>query len=415
MAYRDPRRRRSAFRASLPVMPHPGFVLFAVVLLASALPLSALAAPYHPKADAEVLTRLTAPLEAGGDSLRERRAALRLEPRNLDLALSVARRYVSLGRAEGDPRFYGYAEAALEPWLHLSGPPLDVLVLRAVLRQAGHDFDGALSDLDRVLDMAPGHAQASLTRAVILTVQGRYAAAARACRSLGRRSLLLVRAACTAAAQGRNGAAEESYRRLSQAFATSRETDPALVAWVHGLLGEMAERLGRQAAAEAHYRNALSAGERSAYLLGALADLLLDQGRFAEVRELLAEEARDDALLLRLALAESRPDSSRSEDYRARLESRFEASRRRGDSRHLREEARFTLQLLDRPEAALGLALENWRSQREPWDVRLVLEAALASGDVAAAKPVLAWLEEKVLESVRIDALVAKLEGERES
>ena len=49
--------------------------------------------------------------------------------------------------------------------------------------------------------------------------------------------------------------------------------------------------------------------------------------------------------------------------------------------------------LLDRPARALQLARENWATQREPADARILLEAALAAGDPAAARPVLDWLE----------------------
>ena len=77
---------------------------------------------------------------------------------------------------------------------------------------------------------------------------------------------------------------------------------------------------------------------------------------------------------------------------------------------HLGAESRFRLHLLDEPAAALRLARENWTVQREPIDARLVLEAALAAGDGAAARPVVGWLEETGLEDVRLAALARRLE-----
>ena len=53
------------------------------------------------------------------------------------------------------------------------------------------------------------------------------------------------------------------------------------------------------------FKQALALGRRDPYLLGAYADLLLDQGRAREAAELLKNENRADGLLLRLALAES--------------------------------------------------------------------------------------------------------------
>jgi hypothetical protein len=144
---------------------------------------------------------------------------------------------------------------------------------------------------------------------------------------------------------------------------------------------------------------------RDAYLLGAYADFLLDHSRAAEARDLLAGETRADPLLLRLALAEKALGVSDLHIHVAVLSARFEANRMRGDTVHRREEARFLLYLAGKPVEALRRAQENWQVQREPWDARLVLEAALAAGNPAAATDVIAWLETTGLEDPQIDAL----------
>jgi len=387
----------------------PALLIVAGVLLSTA----GTAAPYLPERDDEVVERLPTPARDVNPALREALASLRRDPANLASALGVARHYVALGRAEGDPRYYGYAQAALAPWWAQDKPPLEVLVLRAVLRQAGHDFSRALRDLDLVLEAEPGHAQALLTRAIILQVQGRPAQSAGSCRALSARVAPIVAIACLSSADALGGRAEEGYQRLSGALAAARDTRPELRVWALTLLGEIAGRLGRAGQSEAHFREALSLGERNVYLLGALADLLLDQGRYEAVRELLKDETRADPLLLRLALAESALGDESGAGHRSMLEARFAAGRRRGDSRHLREEARFTLRLLRRPALALELALENWETQREPWDSRLVLAAAQAAGMPETAAPVLAWLRQQRLEDRHIERLAAQLEGSR--
>ncbi len=48
--------------------------------------------------------------------LRELRLALAAQPGNADLAVRLARRYYDEVAAEGDPRYIGYAQAALAPW-----------------------------------------------------------------------------------------------------------------------------------------------------------------------------------------------------------------------------------------------------------------------------------------------------------
>src|SRR3954471_17144983 len=75
------------------------------------------AAPRLPANDAEVLERLPGrrddPTMA---ELRALRAAAAADPANSDAAARLARRYFQLANAEGDPRYIGYAEAALRRW-----------------------------------------------------------------------------------------------------------------------------------------------------------------------------------------------------------------------------------------------------------------------------------------------------------
>ncbi len=150
--------------------------------------------------------------------------------------------------------------------------------------------------------------------------------------------------------------------------------------WAESLLGELSTRLGDAAAAEAHFRSVLAACPSDSYVKGALADLLLDLQRNAEVASLLSDQVRQDALLLRLTIAERRLKSALFSTHLEDLKQRFEEAQLRGSSVHRREEARFELALLDAPEPALKLALENFQVQRETADVRIALEAALAAG-----------------------------------
>ena len=70
---------------------------------------------------------------------------------------------------------------------------------------------------------------------------------------------------------------------------------------------------------------------------------------------------------------------------------------------HVREEARFTLHLLDDPRAALRLAQENWQVQREPADIRILFECARAAGDTASVETARAWLTATGLEDGRLE------------
>jgi hypothetical protein len=386
----------------------------AAALGCAAMPSLGVAAPFLPESDAQVLERLPGtPGDAQAREVRARRAALANDPRNLALALEAARADVTRARAEGDPRFLGYAQAALAPWWDAAEPPSEVLLLRAAIRQGLHDFEGALGDLRAVLDRDPANAQAWLTQALIQQTRGDYAEARRSCTRLlaaARRStaLQLTALTCANSVASFAGEAGRSYGALRAAFAAEGDAAAAERAaaadrvWILGVLADMATRLGDVAAARVHYEDALALAPRDSVLRMAYADLLLDQGEAAAALRLLGDETRNDGFLLRVALAERALGAPTLAAHVADLRARFAAARLRNDQRHLREEARFTLELLHDPGAALALAQRDWAVQREPEDARVLLAAAAAAGDDAAAAPVREWIAAHRVEDVRL-------------
>jgi uncharacterized protein HemY len=99
-------------------------------------------------------------------------------------------------------------------------------------------------------------------------------------------------------------------------------------------------------------------------------------------------------------------------EARAQLEAlraRFDAAMLRGDTVHQREQARFELALRKDPAAAVTLAKANWMVQKEPADLRILADCALASGDAEAARLVADWLRSSRIEDRRIAATAARL------
>jgi tetratricopeptide (TPR) repeat protein len=373
-----------------------GLVLLAIVNVA-------FAKPYVPASDSDILERL--PYKAGDASQRELRRlsqALRDAPSNAALAADLARRHIEQGRATSDPRFFGYARAALSHWWDAADAPTEILVLRATLHQNQHRFDQALVDLDRALQRAPNNGQARLTKAVVLQVRGEFAAALTECRALAQLADPVVVVTCIAAVQSLNGELKSSYARLNQMADRLDHQSPALRAWVMSYQADMATRLGEWQRAEIHYRAALAADPSDAFLLAAYADLLLDLKRPQDAINLLKGQERADGLLLRLCLAQRAADDKAWHESRDLLAARFAAAKLRNDRVHLREEARFMLHLMDQPEAALALAQENWAIQKEPADARLVLNAAKLANDPRAAAEVRNWLAKTRLEAVEL-------------
>jgi predicted Zn-dependent protease len=363
-------------------------------LALASLAVAAYAAPYVPTDDATVLERL--PVRPGDPiarELRQLRAELAANPRKRDTAVRLAERYFALASSEGDPRYVGYAQAALKPWWDMPAPPLDVLVMRAILKQYSHDFSAAIRDLEAATREDPRNARAWSWRAAIHMVQADYEKAREDCLALQKLESELYAVGCLAYLDGTTGKAAAAYRALSAALARNADTPPEVKVWVLTRLAEMALRQGDVKRAEEHFRAAYFEPINDQFLLAAYADFLLDQGRPDEVIPLLVDWVKSDILLLRLALAEQALKTPKAREHIEALRSRFDAAALRGDKLHQQEEARFNLYLLGNREKALALAQENWKPQREPRDARILLEAALAMNDPKAAQEALDWLE----------------------
>jgi Tfp pilus assembly protein PilF len=369
----------------------------------------ALALPYHPNVDSEVLETLPTQLVESRDELKSLRQQAAAQADDPSPALRLVKRYIELGRAESDPRYYGYAEAALAPWLN-NNPTPEALTLQATLYQNRHEFNTALTLLAQALARQPRLAQAWLTRAVILEVQGDYGGALKNCMALTKLAPPLTTATCVNSALSLSGQATAAYERLAWAIHALPTADEAEQQWALTTLAEIANRLGRVDEAERQFQAALALPTRSSYLLASYADFLLDQQRPAEVIPLLQDRTRADTLLLRLTLAEQRLNAPHLNQHIDALKDRFAASRLRGDQTHQSDEARFRLHLLHEADVALNLALENWKVQREPRDARIVLEAAQAAHKPNAARPVLAALAQRGVEDVKLATLSKPLQ-----
>jgi Tfp pilus assembly protein PilF len=388
----------------------PSFQLCAVLALLCTLGLPVVAAPRLPASDSQVLE--TVPARVADPRTRELqalRAAWRANPRDAGLAVQLAQRYFDEAAASGDPRYVGYAQAALAPWWDQTAPPVAVRVQRAVQLQYGHQFEPALADLDAAVLAEPANAQAWAWLAAIHLVRAEYGASAMACDRLAPLTTPLLGTGCRAAVDSLSGQAQAAATALAAALRAAGDARPEERLWALTRWAEIAERRGDAVSAERAFRDALALGLPDVYLQAAFADFLLDRGRAAEVLALLKDGARADVLLLRLALAAKAANDPRAAGWSRDLGARFDAARARGDRTHEKEEARFALELQGDANRALALARSNYAVQREAADARILLEAAIAARRPDAAAPVLAWLQANHVESVSLQSLAGKL------
>lgn len=255
----------------------------------------ATAAPYVPASPSQVVAELA-------PGARHSNAATRdLARSRLDVALPMAQFYISRARATGDLRFLGYAEAILAPWLERRPVAVPVLVLHATVLQSRHAFAPALTELDRALELDPANAQAWLTRATVLRVLGRYAEALDSCVHLAGVADPAITSLCSEGIRGLSGHLHSAYAAVSAL--PQQSLPPEAQAWRYSELGEMAARLGDDAAAEHWLRAGLQVAPEDFYLRAACADVLLRQGRAAETLELLTGFESMEPMLLRIAIA----------------------------------------------------------------------------------------------------------------
>lgn len=369
----------------------------------------AAAKPFIPDDDAKVLETGLPNNDPRVRQMHELAAELAATPNSLPLAMRLAERQLAMGVAEADPRFVGYARGTLAPWWHDETATAPLRILRARIMQAQHEFVPAASDLRAALAEDPRSADALLVLASIDEVTGDLVEANQLCARFQQYHPGLAGIACIASVGTLTGHRAASAKMLADAVQHIATLDRPELLWALTILGEIAIQ-GNDPAASQYLKEALALDRDNVYALTVYADYLLDHGEAPEVLRRLRGYERIDALYLRLALAAQATKDPQFPTYRADLAARFAAARRQGDTVHLRDAARFTLDIEHDPARALNIALQNWHTgHKSPADLRLLLAAAVAAHNAAAAKPAVEWVATTHLEDVTAERLIRQL------
>jgi len=368
------------------------------------------AAPFTPTSDSEVVERLPGrasdPAIRRVDSLRKQLAA---RPDDLALRVEIARRYFDLAMAQGDPRYVGYASAALAPLAKTNHDNADYAMARGLIQQFSHAFEPALASLAKASALNPTSAEPLLWRSAIYMVQARYKEAAAECTRATPLAEPLVGAGCSAYVQATSGQLDTAFEALTTAVKVAAQAGPELLLWQNTRLAEMAWRLQRFDAAESYFKTALRQGVTDQFLLGAYADFLIARQRPLEAIKLLTDWERSDILLLRLALAGRVAKDPRADDWAKQLRERFQAANQRGDRLHEQEAARFALDIEGNAVKAVALASKNYALQKEPRDAEILMRAALAARQPKEAQPAIDWLRNSGYQDPSFAQLAAQL------
>ena len=385
------------------------YAAFSLLVLAALLALRPAAAEPFVPADHNLV--LETGLPTVDPRMREMRVVareLRERPDDLAAAMRLASGQLAMGVAEADPRFVGYARGTLARWWRDDAAAAPLRILRARILQAQHNFAAAGADLRAALREAPASPQALLVLASIGEVTGELDEAKDSCARFAALRPGLAAAACAASIGSLTGAADASQKTLTEALAQQPRAAPNQRLWALTIVGEIAIRRD-DPAAEQYLQEALALDPRDVYALTVYADHLLDQGRAAEVLRRLRGFERVDALYLRLALAAQAGGDPAFTGYRDDVVARFEAARRQGDIRHLRDASRFALEIEHDDARALDLARQNWAAHKTPYDARALLAAAIACRDPASARSIIDWVATTRLEDRTIQRLLERL------
>ena len=366
--------------------------------------------PYVPASDSAVLEHLPStsdPRVRQFDALRKRAET---HPGDGKLAVALARAYLDYGRDTGDARYLGRAQAVIAPWTAKRPASDDALLVQATILQSRHQFIESRQLLHAILKRDQDNAQAWLTLASVALVQGDTDEARRDCAHLLDNSDGLITAGCIGAWSAVTGHAQSTLQVVDALLRQEPNASPALQSWAHGLMADAARNLGQADRADTEFRKALQFAPGDNFLLADYADFLLDHGRAKEALELTRGYEQSDTSFLRKVLAESALKLPAANADIQQMAARFHDLEQRGDSRlYGREDARFVLELQHDPVRALKLAQDDWTIQHAPEDIRIYLQAAIATGKPASARPVLDFLQRTHFEDPAVRALAAQV------
>lgn len=356
-------------------------------LLLTGLAPSAVAEPYQPQSDQEIVQTIP-------DYIASQAAALTLEA-----STALASSLLAQAKDNSDPRAVSVALQTLKPWAHTQSAELNII--RAGLLQYQHNFGAAIKQLEHPIKSRSPDPRALLLRANIHIVQGRYADAERDCSALLRHSDTAVSATCLAVTHSLSGQLAKSYTALNsfaQRFTNSQTT---VKQWIASSLADMAIRLGHNPSA--HWQAAFQEHSNNASLRLEQARWLISRNQLKTAQALLLElptSLNRDVLLARTSIS---PPVEQ-------LQSRFElAEVADGKHAHAREYTEFLLHVAKRPKEAAVKALLNWQQQREPIDLLLLSIAAQRSGNQAARMVASEFRQQTHIEDIRLPTIEGKL------
>jgi len=247
---------------------------------------------------------------------------LRADMRDDGARLALANAFLQKAREKADPALYSRADTLLRTLADRQPGDKRVLVSRAVLALARHDFRGGLVLADKAVAAAPGDAGPLGVVVDALNELGRPEEALVATQQMVDAKPNLASYSRASYARELRGDLAGAAAAMQQAVIAGSGEAPENRAFTQVQLGTLLLTSGDLAGAEAAYRAALATFPGSAAARAGQAKVLVARGRPAEAAELLAQVVADQPLaeyaiaLSDALLGAGRPDEARRADER---------------------------------------------------------------------------------------------------
>jgi len=316
--------------------------------------------------------------------------------------------YLNHAKASGDMRYLSYAENRLQNWLQETPQSEKARLLDAQIKQYNHNFKAAIQHLESLTMDHPKNIEAWSLLANLQLLTGDYHAAKSSCKQLSARSNLTDSIICQSNIMIRTGELHKAHKMLRALLVGANTMPVQRQVWLYTSMAEI--KLQRNKITQAGYyiekavKLVADNGLNDNYLSRLHIDYLIQKNNLKQAFELVRNKKNDSAMMIRSAVIAKKLGYETNFDMsRIALSQTFEIERRRGLGRHLREQALFTLLVLNRPAEAFEIAQENWVTQKEPEDARILLKSALSVGDEALFQQVQAEIKNTGLIDLRLD------------
>jgi len=346
------------------------------------IPTASLAEPFIPQSNDTVIARW---------STKEGPSKNKID--SVDQAIKTSENLLARANQPGRSGLYSLADSSLSPWLKKDTENALLWITWARIQQQKHDFDGAIESLNNALKLEPKNINAHLIMARIHVIQQRFELANKSCIELINSGDLLAGSICKFEVASHQGLLKESYDSLKRLVSSLPETN-SKKAWAISNLSEMAARQELWQEREAwldliYTENDIR--EREAWLdliytendisiLVDWADAKLKLKKYHEVSNKLSAiveraPSSEDAILIKLALAEKHLNNNETNIWKQRVKKRIELREKRGDLYHASDLAIYYLDIEPNSQKALKWAEINWQQAREYKDETLLIRA----------------------------------------